>query len=37
MSEQDVRTPSEQANDAIVDMRNEAIVQTADLYSFTTR
>ncbi len=34
MSEQEVRTLPEQANDAVVDMRNEAIVQTANLYSF---
>jgi hypothetical protein len=32
MSEQEERTPPQQVNDAIVDMRNEAIVQTANLY-----
>jgi hypothetical protein len=34
MSEQEERTPPQQVNDAMVDMRNEAIVQTANLYLF---
>ena len=34
MSEQEVRTPMQQVDDAIVNVRNEAIVQTANLYLF---
>ena len=34
MSEQEVRTPKQQVDDAIVNVRNEAIVQTANLYLF---
>lgn len=34
ISEQEECTPPQQVNDPIVDMRNEAIVQTANLYLF---
>ena len=34
MSEQEVPTPAEQVNNAIVDVRNEAIIQAANLYLF---
>lgn len=34
MSEQEVRTPMQQVDEAIVNVRNEAIVQTANLYIF---
>ena len=34
MSEQEANRPQQQANDGIVDLRNEAIAQTANLYLF---
>jgi polyhydroxyalkanoate synthesis regulator phasin len=34
MSEQEVPTPKQQVDDVIVNVRNEAIVQTANLYLF---
>jgi polyhydroxyalkanoate synthesis regulator phasin len=34
MSEQEVRTPMQQVDETIVNVRNEAIVQTANLYIF---